>query len=170
MIVKSSPSAVVICPHCKKPGHRFQSCVKRIGMMSGKTPPLTPRTKELCSLHNNTDRNDNSDCRSQVRDDNETRRHRPGQQNGAHNNNCSAHTNTETTSNPTTPMAGYVPVSHAPSTTTAAAATAATLTCFVTPPCPSSPPVGVDYSFIAADPMNIVAQPIQFSLSGQRSF
>ena len=98
MVVTSTSSAVVTCSHCKKPGHRFQNCFKRKGKMSGKKPPPTPLKNLWCSLHN-TDRHDNSDCRSQIRDDNITRRSRPGQQNGRHNNDRSAHANTATTPN-----------------------------------------------------------------------
>ena len=141
MVVTSTPSPVVICSHCKKPGYRFQNCFKRKGIMSGKKPPPTPRTNSWCSLHD-TDRHDNSDCRSQMRDDNITRRPRSGQQNGRHNSNRSAHSNTATTPTSTTQMDAYVPVTHAPSTT-AATTTAATSTSFATPPCPSSPPVGI---------------------------
>ena len=72
MVVTSTPSAVVTCSHCKKPDHRFQNCFERRGMMSGKKPPPTPRKNSWCRLHN-TDRHDNSDCRSQMRDDNITR-------------------------------------------------------------------------------------------------
>ena len=61
-------------------------------------------------------------------------------------------------------MEAYVPVTHAPSTT-AAATTAATSTFFVTPPCPSSPPAGIGYSFIAAPHINIAAQPVDFSMT-----
>ena len=96
IVVMSTPSAVVTCSHCKKPGHRFENCFKRKGTMSGHKPPLTPRKHSWCTLHN-TDRHDNSDCRSQKRDDNTTSRPRPGQQNGRHNNNRSAHANTATT-------------------------------------------------------------------------
>ena len=165
MAVTSIPSAVVTCSHCKKPGHRFQNCFKRKGKMSGKKPPPTPRTSSWCSLHN-TDRHDTSDCRSQMRDDSITRRPRPGQQDGRHNNNRSAHANTATTPTSTTQMQAYVPVTHAPSTT-AAATTAATSTSFATPPCPSSPPVGIGYYFIAAPPINIAAQPVDFSMTAE---
>ena len=96
MVVTSTPSAVVTCSHCKKPGHRFQNCFKRKGKMSGKKPPPSPRKNSWCSLHN-TDRHDNGDCRSQMRDDKITRRPRPGQQNGRHSNNRSSHANTATT-------------------------------------------------------------------------
>ena len=113
----------------------------------------------------NTDRPDNSDCRSQMRDDNITRRPRPGQQNGRHNNNHSGHANTATTPTSTTQMEAYVPEIHAPSATTAAATTAATSTSFATPSCPSSPPVGIGYSFIAAPPIKIAAQPVDFSMT-----
>ena len=163
MVVTSTPSAVVTYSHCKKPGHRFQNCFKRKAKMSGEKPPPTPGKNSWCSLHN-TDRNDNSDCRCQMRDDNITRRPRPGQQNGRHNNNRSAHANTATTPTSTTQMGAYVPVTHAPSTT-AAATTAATSTSFATPPCPSSPPAGIGYSFIAAPPINIAAQPVDFSMT-----
>ena len=61
-------------------------------------------------------------------------------------------------------MEAYVPVTHAPSTT-AAATTAATSTSFATPPCPSSPPVGIGYSFIAAPPITIDAQPVDFYMT-----
>ena len=135
MVVTSTPSAVVTCSLCKKPGHRFQNCFKRKGKMSGKKLPPAPRNNSWCSLHN-TDRHDNSDCRSQMRDDNITRRPRPGQRNGRHYNNRSAHANTATTPISTTQMEAYVPVTHAPSTT-AAATTAATSTSFAIPPCPS---------------------------------
>ena len=131
--------------------------------MSGKNPPPTPRKSSWCSLHD-TDRHDNSDCQSQMRNDNITRRSRPGQQNGRHNNNRSAHANTTTTPTSTTQMEDYVPVTHAPSTT-AAATTAATSTSFATPPCPPSPPVGIGYSFIAAPSINIAAQPVDFSMT-----
>ena len=163
MVVTSTPSAVVTCSRCKKPGHRFQNCFKRKGTMPGKKTPPTPRTISWCSLHN-TDRHDNSDCRSQMRDDNIIRRPRPGQQNGRHTNNRSAHANTATTPTSTTQMEAYVPGVHAPSTT-AAATTAATCTSFATSPCPSSPPVGINYSFIAAPPINIAAQPVDFSIT-----
>ena len=63
-------------------------------------------------------------------------------------------------------MEAYVPEIHAPSTiNTAAATTAATFTYFATPPCPSSPPVGMGYSFIAAPPINIAAQPVDLSMT-----
>ena len=164
MAVTSTPSAVVTCSHCKKPGHRFQNCFKRKGKMSGKKPPPTPRKNSWCSLHN-TDRHDNSDCRSQMRDDKITRRPRPGQQNGRHNNNHSAHANTATTLTSTTQMEAYVPEIPAPSTITAAATTAATSTSFATPSCPPSPPVGIGYSFIAAPPIKIAAQPVNYSMT-----
>ena len=131
--------------------------------MSGKKPLPTPRKNSWCSLHN-TDRHDNSDCRSQMRDDNIIRRPRPGQQNGRHNTNRSAHANTATTPTSTTQMEAYVPVTHAPSTA-AAATTAATSTFFATPSCPSSPPVGIGYSVIAALPINVAAQPVDFSMT-----
>ena len=44
MVVTSTPSAVVTCSNCKKPGHRFQNCFKRTGKMSGKISPPTPQT------------------------------------------------------------------------------------------------------------------------------
>ena len=139
--------------------------------MSGNPPPPIPRKSSWCSLHN-TERHDNSDCRSQKsqkRDDSKTRRPRPGQQNGRHNNNCSAHANTATTPTSTTQMEAYVAVTHAPFTT-AAATTAATSTSFATPPCSSSPPVGIGYSFIAPPPINIAAQSVEFSMTAGRSF
>ena len=43
MVVTSTPSAVVSCSRCKKPGHRFQKCFERKGKMSGEKPPPTPR-------------------------------------------------------------------------------------------------------------------------------
>ena len=61
-------------------------------------------------------------------------------------------------------MEACVLVTHAPSTT-AAATTAATSTSFATPSCPSSPPVGIGYLFIAAPPINIAAQPVEFSMT-----
>ena len=163
MVVTSTPSAVVTCSHCKKPGHRFQNYCKRKETMSGEN--LTQHLKNIpwCSLHI-SDRHDNSDCRSQKRDDNISRRPRPGQQNVRHNNNHSAHANTATTPTSTTQMEAYVPVTHAPSTT-AAATTAATFAYFATPPCPSSPPVGIGYYFIAAPPINIAAQPVDVSMT-----
>ena len=66
MVVTSTPSAVVTSSHCKKPGHRFQSCFKRKGKMPGKKPPPAPRKNSWCSLLN-TDRHDNSDCRLKCR-------------------------------------------------------------------------------------------------------
>ena len=69
IVVPSAPSAVGICLHCEKTGHRLENCFKRKGTMSGKTPPTAPRISSWCSLHN-TDRHDNSDCRSQKWDDN----------------------------------------------------------------------------------------------------
>ena len=99
-----------------------------------------------------------------MRDDNITRRPRPGQQNGRHNNNRSAHANTATAPTSTTQMEAYIPVTHAPSTT-AAATTAATSTSSATPPCPSSPPVCIGYFFIAAPPIKIAAQPVDFSMT-----
>ena len=78
MVLTSTPSAVVTCQHRKKPGRRLQNCFQRKGKMSGNKPPPTPRTNPWCSLHN-TDRHDNIDCRSHMRDDNITRRPRPGQ-------------------------------------------------------------------------------------------
>ena len=131
--------------------------------MSGKKPPPTPRNNSWCSLHN-TDRHDISECRSQMRDDNITRRPRPGQQNGRHSNNRSAHANTATTPTSTTQMEAYVPEIHAPSTT-AAGTIAATSASFATPPCPFPPPVGIGYSFIAAPPIKIAAQPVDFSMT-----
>ena len=113
--VTSTPSAVVTCSHCKNTGHRFQNGYKRKGTMSDKKPPPTTRNNSGCSLHN-TDRHDNSDCRSQMRDDNIPRRPRRGQQNSRHNNNRSAHANTTTTPTLTTQMEAYVPVTHDPST------------------------------------------------------
>ena len=163
MLVTSTPSAVVTCSHCKKPGHRFQNFFKRKGTMSGKKPTPTPRKNSWRSLHN-TDRHDNSDCRSQMRDDNITRRPRPDQHNGRHNNNRSAHANTVTTLTSTTQIKDYVPITHAPSTT-AAATTEATSMSFTTPRCPSSPPLGIGYAFIAAPPINIAAQPVDFSMT-----
>ena len=62
-VFTSTPSAVVTCSHCKKPGHRFQNCFKRKGKMSGEKPPPTPRQNSWCS-HHNTDRHNNSGCRS----------------------------------------------------------------------------------------------------------
>ena len=53
---------------------------------------------------------------------------------------------------------------HAPSTTVAAT-TVSTSTSFATPPCPSSPPLGIGYSFIAAPPINIAGQPVEFSMT-----
>ena len=85
MVVTSTPSAVVNCSQCKKPGHRFQNCFKRKGKMSGKKSPPIPRNNLWCSTLHNTNRHDNSDYRSQMRDDKITRRPRPGQQNGRHN-------------------------------------------------------------------------------------
>ena len=131
--------------------------------MSGQNPPPTPRKKSWCSLHN-TGRHDNSNCRSQMRDDNKTRRPRPGQQIGRQNNNHSAHVNTATNPTSTTQMKAYVPGIHAPSIT-AAATTAAASTSFATPPFPSSPPVAIGYLFIAAPPINIAAQPVDFSMT-----
>ena len=131
--------------------------------MSGKSPPPTPRKKTWCSLRN-TDRHDNSDCRSKIRDDNITRRPCPGQQNGRHNNNRSAHANTATTPTSTTQMEAYVPAIRAPPTNVAAT-TADASTSFATPPCPSSPPVGISYFFIAAPRINIAAQPVDFSMT-----
>ena len=163
MVVTSTPSAVAICSHCKKPGHRFQNCFKRKGTMWVETTPPIPRKNSWCSLHN-TGRHDNSDCRAQMRDDNVPRRSRPGQHNGRHNNNRSARANTATTSALTTQMEAYIPVTHAPFTI-AAATTAATSTSFATPRCPSSPPLGIGYSFIVAPPINIAAQPVEFSLT-----
>ena len=151
------------CSHCKKPGHRLHTCFKRKEKMSGKKPPRTPRNNLWCRLHN-TDRHDISECRSQMRDDNITRRPRPGQQNRRHDNNRSAHANTATTPTLTTQIEAYVPEIHTPSTTTAAT-TAATSASFATPPCPSSPPVGVGHSFIAAPPIKIAAQPADFSMT-----
>ena len=131
--------------------------------MSGKKPPRTPRTNSWCSLHN-TGRHYNSDCRSQMRDDNITRRPRPGQQNGRHNNNRSAHANTATTPTSTTQVEAYVAEIHAPSIISSAT-TAATSTSFATPSCPSSVPVGIGYIFIAAPPIRIAAQPVNFSMA-----
>ena len=150
MVVTSTPSALVTRSHCKKPGHRFQNCVKRKGTMPWTKPPPTPTTNSM----RNTDRHDNGDCRSQMRDDNVTSRPRLGQQNGRHNNNHSALTNTATTPTSTTQMEAYVPGIHAPSTTAPATA-AATCTSFATPPCPSLRPAGIGYSFIAAPPINM---------------
>ena len=96
IVVASTPSAVVTCLHSKKPGHRFQNCFKRKATMSEKKPPPTPRKNSWCSLHN-TDRHENSDCRSRKREDKINSRPRPDQQNGRHNNNLSAHANTTTT-------------------------------------------------------------------------
>ena len=118
--------------------------------MSRKKTPPTPPNISWCSLHN-TDRHDNSDCRSQIRDGSITRRPRPDQQNGRHKNNRSAHANTATTPTSTTQTEAYVPVIHAPSTT-AAATTAATYTSFATSPCPTSPPVGIAYFLITDKP------------------
>ena len=100
-------------------------------------------------------------------DDNITRPPCPGQQNGWYNNNRSAHANTATTPTSTTQMEAYVPGIHAPSTT-AAAITAATSTFLATFSCPSSPPVGIGYSLIAARPINIAAQPVDFSMIADR--
>ena len=131
--------------------------------MSGKKTPPTPRKISWCSLHN-IDRHDNSDRRSQMRDDSITRRPCPGQQNGRHNNNRSAHANTATTPTSTTQMEDYVPGIHAPSTTAAATSTANSKFCAI-PPCPSSPGVGIGYSFIAAPQINIAVQPVEFSMT-----
>ena len=161
MVVTSTPSAVVICSQCKNPGHQFQNCFKCKGTISRENPPPTPKQNAWCSLHN-TDRHNNSDCRSQMRDDNITCRPRPGQQNGRRKNNRSANANTVTTS--TTQMEAYVTGIHA-SSTSAAATTVATRTSFATPPCPSSPPVGIGCSFIASPPININAQPVDFSMT-----
>ena len=57
-------------------------------------------------------------------------------------------------------MEAHIPEIHA-SFTTVAATTAATSTSFATPPCPSSPPAGMGYYFIAALPINIAAQPVK---------
>ena len=165
MVVTSTSSAVMTYSHCKKPGNRFQNCFKRIGKMSGKKPPPTPRNNSWCSLHN-TDRHDNSDCRSQTRDDNITRRPRPGH--GRDNNNRSAHANTATTPTSTPQMEAYVPEIHAPSTT-AAATTAVTSTSFATPSCPSSPPVGLGYAFRISDQHRRAAHRLLHDC-GQRSF
>ena len=165
MVVTSTTSAVVTCSHCEKPGHRFQNCFKRKGTMSVNTTPPTPRKESWCSLHI-TGRHNNSDCWSRKRDDNKSPRPRPGQQNGRHNNNRSTHANTATTPSSTTQMKAYISVTHDPSTT-AAATTAATSTSFATPPCPPSPPVGIDY-FIAATPINNAAQPVEFSMTAAR--
>ena len=100
-----------------------------------------------------------------MRDDNINRRPRPGQQNGRHNNNRSAHANTAITPTSTTQMEAYVPRIHAPSTTAAATTAAATSTSLATRPCPSSPAVGIGYSIIAAPPINIAAQPVDFSMT-----
>ena len=99
-----------------------------------------------------------------MRDDNITRRPRPGQQNGRHNNNRSAHANTATTPTSTTQMKAYVPEVHAPSTT-AAATPSATSTSFAIPSYPFLPPVGIGFSFVAAPPINIAAQPVDFSMT-----
>ena len=100
-----------------------------------------------------------------MRDDNITRRPHPGQQDGRHTNNRSAHANTATTPTSATQMEAYVPRIHAPFTI-AAATTAATSTSFGTPLCPSSPPVGIGcYSFIVAPPNNIAAQPVAFFMT-----
>ena len=163
MVVTSTPSAVVTCSNCKKPGHRYCNCFQREEKMSGKTPPRTPRKSSWCSPIN-TDRHDNSYRRSPMRDDITTRRPCPGQHNGPHNNNRSAHANTGTTPTSTTQMEVYVPVTHAPSTT-APATTAAISTSFATPPCPSSPPVGEVFFFIAAPPINAPAPAIDFSMT-----
>ena len=129
----------------------------------GKPSSPTSRNNSECSLYK-TDRHDNSDCRSQMRDDNITRHPRPGLQNGRHNNNRSAHANTATTPTSTTQMETYVPGKHVPSTT-AAATTAGTSMSFAAPPCPSAPPVGIGYSFTAAPAINIAAQPVDCSMT-----
>ena len=131
MEVKSTPSAVVTCSYCKNTGHRFENGFKRKKTISGNPSPPTLRKDSWCSLHNK-DRHDNSDCRSQKKD-NKTRRPRPGQQNCQHNNNHSSHANTASTLNSTMQMEAYVPVTHAPSATAPATA-AATSTSFATPP------------------------------------
>ena len=136
--------------------------------MLGKKPSSTPWKKSRCSLPH-TDRHENSDRRSHKRDINKTRRLRPGQQNSRHNNNRSVYANTATTPTSTTQTEAHVPVKHVPSTT-AAATTAATSTSFATPPYPFSPPIGIGYFFIAAPLINIVAQPVEFSMTAdQRS-
>ena len=163
MVVTSTPLAVVICSHCKTPDHRFQNCFKRKRKMSGKKPPPTTRKNSWCSLQK-FNRHDNIDYQSQMRDDNISRCPRPGQQNGRHNNNRGAHANTAITPTSTTQMEAYVPVTHAPSTPVSAT-TEATSTSFATPPCPPSSPAGIGYSFIAAPPINIAAQPVDFSMT-----
>ena len=47
----------------------------------------------------------------------------------------------------------------------AATTTAATSTSFATPPYPSSPRTGIDYSFIATPSIKIAAQPVDFSMT-----
>ena len=121
---------------------------------------------DLFTLQNdfhNTDRHDNSDGRPQDRDDNKLRRPRPGQQNGPHNINRSAHATIATTQISTTQMGAYVPETHAPSATNSAVTTEATSTSFVTLPHPSLPPVGIGYSFIAAPSISIATQPVDFT-------
>ena len=69
-------------------------------------------------------------------------------------------------------MEPYVLETHALSATVAAT-TAATSTSFAIPAYPSSPPVGISYAFTAAPPINIAAQPVEFTMiadSGASSY
>ena len=52
MVVTSTLSAVVTCLHCNTPGHRFQNGFERKGTMTGKQPNPTPLNHSRCSLHN----------------------------------------------------------------------------------------------------------------------
>ena len=45
MVVTPTPSAVVTCSRCKKPGHLFENCFKRKETMSGKKRPPNTSNK-----------------------------------------------------------------------------------------------------------------------------
>ena len=44
MVVTSTPSAVVACSHCRKPGHRYQNCFKMKGKDVGEE--ISPDTSK----------------------------------------------------------------------------------------------------------------------------
>ena len=143
----------------------IRKCFKRTETTSRKNPPPTLRRKSCCmhSLHN-TNCHDICDCGSRKRDDGKRRRLRSGQHNDRHNNSRSAHANTATTPSSRKLIWAYVSVTHVASAI-AAGITAATFTSFLTPPCLSSPPVGVGIYFIAAPPINIATQPVEFTMT-----
>ena len=145
MVVALTPSAGETCSQLKKTDHRLENNLKRKGTVSGNQtpPPLRNNCVGACIIPIATI---TATVGLEKRDDTKTRRPCPGKKFGQHNNDRSAHANTPTTPTSTMQMEDCVPETHAPSFTVRAT-TAATITSFATPPCPSSPPVGIYYSF-----------------------